>query len=64
MIHGMGGEQDIRKMGGLRKAMPVTFWVFLIGTFAISGFPFLSGFFSKDEIFVLPTHTPDGCGGD
>lgn len=53
VIHGMGGEQDIRNMGGLRKAMPVTFWVFLIGTFAISGFPLLAGFFSKDEIFVL-----------
>lgn len=52
VIHGMGGEQDIRNMGGLRKAMPVTFWVFLIGTFAISGFPLLSGFFSKDEIFA------------
>lgn len=53
VIHGMGGEQDIRNMGGLRKAMPVTFWVFLIGTFAIAGFPFLSGFFSKDEIFAF-----------
>lgn len=53
VIHGMGGEQDIRKMGGLRKTMPVTFWVFLIGTFAISGFPLLSGFFSKDEIFAF-----------
>jgi len=53
VIHGMGGEQDIRNMGGLRKAMPVTFWVFLIGTFAISGFPLLSGFFSKDEIFAF-----------
>lgn len=53
VIHGMGNEQDIRKMGGLRKAMPITFWVFLIGTFAISGFPLLSGFFSKDEIFAF-----------
>lgn len=53
VIHGMGGEQDIRNMGGLRKYMPVTFWVFLIGTFAISGFPLLSGFFSKDEIFAM-----------
>jgi NADH-quinone oxidoreductase subunit L len=59
VIHGMGGEQDIRNMGGLRKAMPLTFWVFLIGTFAIAGFPLLSGFFSKDEIFA---HTYDHAG--
>jgi NADH-quinone oxidoreductase subunit L len=52
VIHAMGGEQDIRNMGGLRKALPVTFWTFLIGTFAISGFPLLAGFFSKDEIFA------------
>jgi NADH-quinone oxidoreductase subunit L len=52
VIHAMGGEQDIRNMGGLRKALPITFWVFLIGTFAISGFPLLAGFFSKDEIFA------------
>ncbi|MEQ1746278.1 MAG: NADH-quinone oxidoreductase subunit L [Saprospiraceae bacterium] len=52
VIHAMGGEQDIRNMGGLRKALPITFWIFLIGTFAISGFPLLAGFFSKDEIFA------------
>lgn len=52
VIHAMGGEQDIRRMGGLRKALPITFWVFLIGTFAISGFPLFAGFFSKDEIFA------------
>lgn len=52
VIHAMGGEQDIRNMGGLRKALPITFWVFLTGTFAISGFPLLAGFFSKDEIFA------------
>lgn len=52
VIHAMGGEQDIRNMGGLRKALPVTFWIFLVGTFAISGFPLLAGFFSKDEIFA------------
>ncbi|MEK7310151.1 MAG: NADH-quinone oxidoreductase subunit L [Planctomycetota bacterium] len=50
VIHGTGGEQDIEKMGGLRKYMPVTFWTFLIGTLAIAGIPGLSGFFSKDEI--------------
>lgn len=50
VIHGMSGEQDIRKMGGLKKFMPTTHWTFLVGTLAITGFPLLSGFFSKDEI--------------
>ncbi len=50
VIHGMGGEQDIRKMGGLKRKMPVTYWTFLIATLAIAGIPGFSGFFSKDEI--------------
>jgi NADH-quinone oxidoreductase subunit L len=50
VIHAMGGEQDIRKMGGLKKYMPVTNITFLIGCLAIAGVPGLSGFFSKDEI--------------
>ena len=50
VIHAMSGEQDISKMGGLRKKLPVTFIVFLIGTLAIVGAPPFSGFFSKDEI--------------
>jgi len=50
VIHAMSGKQDIREMGGLRAAMPVTFWTFLIATLTISGVPLLSGFFSKDEI--------------
>jgi NADH-quinone oxidoreductase subunit L len=52
VIHAMGGEQDIRKMGGLRKYMPVTFATFLLATLAISGIPPFAGFFSKDEILA------------
>lgn len=52
VIHAMSGEQDIRYMGGLRKALPVTHLTFLIGTLAIAGCPPLSGFFSKDEILA------------
>ncbi len=50
VMHAMGNETDIRKMGGLRKKMPWTFWTFIVATLAISGFPPFSGFFSKDEI--------------
>ncbi len=50
VIHGMHEEQDIRKMGGLRKYMPITFATMMVGWLAISGFPLLAGFFSKDEI--------------
>jgi NADH-quinone oxidoreductase subunit L len=50
VIHGMHHEQDMRRMGGLRKYMPVTFAAMAVGWLAISGFPLLSGFFSKDEI--------------
>ena len=50
VIHALHGEQDLRHMGGLRQALPITFWTFLIGTVAIAGLPPLAGFFSKDEI--------------
>ena len=50
VIHALHGEQDIRNMGGLRKALPTTYWTFLIGAIAIAGIPPLAGFFSKDEI--------------
>ncbi|HTG36934.1 MAG TPA: NADH-quinone oxidoreductase subunit L [Thermoanaerobaculia bacterium] len=50
VIHAMGGEQDMTKMGGLKKYMPSTRWTYLIGAAAIAGVPLLSGFFSKDEI--------------
>jgi NADH-quinone oxidoreductase subunit L len=52
VIHAMAGEQDMRKMGGLKKYMPVTYMTMLIGTLAIAGIPPLSGFFSKDEILL------------
>ena len=52
VIHAMGGEQDIRKMGGLSGKIKITFATMLIGTVAISGIPPLSGFFSKDEILA------------
>jgi len=50
IIHGLGGEQDMRHMGGLRKYYPWTFGCMTVGTFAIAGIPPLAGFFSKDEI--------------
>jgi NADH-quinone oxidoreductase subunit L len=52
VIHALHGEQDIRKMGGLKKLIPITYITFIIASFAISGFPLLSGFFSKDEILA------------
>lgn len=59
VIHAMHHEQDIRKMGGLRKKIPVTFLTFLIGTIAIAGIPPFSGFFSKDEILAhVYMHSP------
>ena len=50
VMHALSGELDMRKMGGLKKYMPVTFWTLFMATLAISGIPGFSGFFSKDEI--------------
>ncbi|MCH7500464.1 MAG: NADH-quinone oxidoreductase subunit L [Nitrospinae bacterium] len=60
VIHGMAGEQDIRKMGGLRFVMPVTFITFLIAALALSGFPLTAGFFSKEEIIMNAYHAEFG----
>jgi len=56
VIHALSGEQDIRKMGGLRKLIPTTSWTFLAATLAISGVPLFSGFYSKDEILGAVYH--------
>ena len=56
VIHALHGEQDMRNMGGLKKAMPVTFITMLIASLAISGVPLFSGFFSKDEILLVAFH--------
>jgi NADH-quinone oxidoreductase subunit L len=53
VIHGMHHEQDMRRMGGLRSKMPITFWTMTIGVLAIAGIPPLSGFVSKDEILLM-----------
>ena len=58
VIHAMGGEQDMRKMGGLRKKIPITYWTMLIGTLAIAGIPGFAGFFSKDEILEAAQNRP------
>src|SRR5579872_6886370 len=52
VIHALSGEQDLRRMGGLKKDLPITYWTFLIGAIAISGVPGFAGFFSKDEILA------------
>jgi NADH-quinone oxidoreductase subunit L len=52
VIHALSGEQDMRKMGGLRTKIPWTYWTFVMGWLAIAGIPLFSGFFSKDEILI------------
>jgi len=60
VIHAVGGEQDMRRMGGLRHHIPWTFWTMTAATFAIAGFPPFAGFFSKDEILWRVYSSPYG----
>jgi NADH-quinone oxidoreductase subunit L len=60
VIHAVGGEQDMRRMGGLRRHIPWTFWTMTAATFAIAGFPPFAGFFSKDAILFKAFTSPYG----
>jgi NADH-quinone oxidoreductase subunit L len=60
VIHAMGGEQDMRFMGALKKKIPVTHWTMWVGSVAIAGIPGLAGFFSKDEILWQAYSSPLG----
>ncbi len=62
VIHALGGEQDMRFMGGLRKRIPTTFWTMSAGVFAIAGVPGLSAFFSKDDILFRAFTSPNPIG--
>ena len=55
VIHALGGEQDMRKMGGLRKHIPWTFWTMTMATLAIAGIPGFSGFSAKTKYYGMPT---------
>ena len=57
VIHALHGEQDVRKMGALKKPMPITHWTMFIGAVALSGIPGLAGFFSKDAILAQAFHS-------
>jgi NADH-quinone oxidoreductase subunit L len=62
VIHGVGGDQDMRLMGGLRKFMPITFATFIVGWLSIAGVPPFSGFWSKDEILTAAWASPGAQG--
>ncbi len=63
VIHALSGEQDLRRMGGLRTAIPFTFMMMLAGTLALTGFPYTAGYFSKDAIIEV-AHTSQAPGAE
>src|SRR6059058_920967 len=60
VIHAVGGEQDMRRMGALKNKIPITHWTMFVGSVAIAGIPGLAGFFSKDEILWQAYSSPQG----
>src|SRR5258705_10642578 len=62
VIHALDGEQDMRRMGGLKAHMPTTYWTYVVATLAIAGAPFTAGFFFQDFIFLV-SFSAGGVGG-
>jgi NADH-ubiquinone oxidoreductase chain 5 len=62
VIHGLLDEQDLRKMGGMIQLLPMSYTMILIGSLALVGFPFLTGFYSKDVILEIALTTPTLAG--
>jgi len=62
VIHAISSEQDMRRLGGLLRVLPYTYGMFLIGSLALMGFPFLTGYYSKDLILEVAAGTPTTVG--